>query len=411
MTTSAIIAVGETRHVSDQLGDRVELLPGKLDFALLSSTPSASPGERQTIAGRAHDLEDFICMDGELIYARFFADFGPLHLSRTVRFCRELESRLDFSISPTSRKYKRVVLYCSDHPHKRANAMTLLAIFLVVAGGLSPEAAVTRILSNGKLQPPFGFRDASCGVCTFFITLLDCARAVQKAIATSLWSYQDFSPDEYDHLDCLENGDINWIVPGKLIAFSGPQRERIVLDAESGAATLLARDYAACFRAMGVTCVIRFNETTTYDRKAFIHAGLRHVDMQFPDGSNPSDDILFKFIRVCERETGAVAVHCKAGLGRTGTTIAAFLMKNYRFSATEAIAWCRICRPGSIVGPQQHFLAVKQPELLALPSIFEVQPVLKPPQPAQRQSKKGTTQTKLERLPPHHKPRTHASSR
>jgi len=88
-------------------------------------------------------------------------------------------------------------------------------------------------------------------------------------------------------------------------------------------------------------------------------------------------------------------VHCKAGLGRTGTAIAAFLMKNYRFSATEAIAWCRICRPGSIVGPQQHFLAVKQPELHALPSIVEVQPIVKTAQRALKH-------TKLERLPSRH---------
>lgn len=59
-------------------------------------------------------------------------------------------------------------------------------------------------------------------------------------------------------------------------------------------------------------------------------------------------------------------MHCKAGLGRTGTNIAAFLIKNLRFTAPEAIAWCRMCRPGSIVGPQQQFLLVKQRELLGL---------------------------------------------
>jgi hypothetical protein len=52
----------------------------------------------------------------------------------------------------------------------------------------------------------------------------------------------------------------------------------------------------------------------------------------------------------------AIAVHCKAGLGRTGTCIGAYLMKNYRFTASEVIAWMRICRPGCVIGPQQHFL-------------------------------------------------------
>ena len=45
-----------------------------------------------------------------------------------------------------------------------------------------------------------------------------------------------------------------------------------------------------------------------------------------------------------------------AGLGRTGTLIACYVMKHYRFTHAEIIAWIRICRPGSIIGPQQHFL-------------------------------------------------------
>lgn len=45
-----------------------------------------------------------------------------------------------------------------------------------------------------------------------------------------------------------------------------------------------------------------------------------------------------------------------AGLGRTGTLIACYIMKHYKFTHGEAIAWIRICRPGSIIGPQQNFL-------------------------------------------------------
>jgi hypothetical protein len=32
------------------------------------------------------------------------------------------------------------------------------------------------------------------------------------------------------------------------------------------------------------------------------------------------------------------------------------MMKHYRFSAREAIGWMRVCRPGSVIGPQQQFL-------------------------------------------------------
>jgi cell division cycle 14 len=49
-------------------------------------------------------------------------------------------------------------------------------------------------------------------------------------------------------------------------------------------------------------------------------------------------------------------VHCKAGLGRTGTLIGCWVLKNFDITAREFIGWCRLCRPGSVLGPQQHFL-------------------------------------------------------
>lgn len=49
-------------------------------------------------------------------------------------------------------------------------------------------------------------------------------------------------------------------------------------------------------------------------------------------------------------------MHCLAGLGRTGTLISMYLMKHNGFTASECIGWCRIVRPGSIIGPQQHYL-------------------------------------------------------
>lgn len=88
----------------------------------------------------------------------------------------------------------------------------------------------------------------------------------------------------------------------------------------------------------------------------FTSVGIDHHELFFPDGTVPSKEILIKFLDISENSRAAIAVHCKAGLGRTGSLIGAYIIKHYQMSAHEAIAWMRICRPGSVIGQQQLWL-------------------------------------------------------
>ncbi|KAF1317924.1 Dual specificity protein phosphatase, partial [Globisporangium splendens] len=292
-----MVAAEET-SVPPPLYDRVAVIPGKLEYAATSQTTTTSPPTVSKTDSQGKEL--YVCIDDELVYARFFADFGPLNLAQTVRFCNDMhQKQRDFAAANDSDSpyaTTSIVVYSSEHPHKRANAMTLLALYLVIVHKCTPEQAVAR---SQSVRSPFGFRDAAYGICTFFITMLDCARAVHKAIQSGIWSLETFSLSEYEYYDQLQHGDLNWIIPGKLIAFSGPQRERTALDVpgKPTATTLLAQDYAKVFQELGVTCVVRFNEPSTYDRKAFLYAGIQHLDLQYPDDGNPPDEILYKFLR------------------------------------------------------------------------------------------------------------------
>jgi len=151
----------------------------------------------------------------------------------------------------------------------------------------------------------------------------------------------------------VENGDLNWVMDGKFIAFAGPHNSREL--SPEGYYTLTPEDYTPYFLKHNVQLVVRLNKKY-YDEQRFKEAGINHLELYYLDGSIPTNRILQTFLEAAETTSGAIAVHCKAGLGRTGTCIGCYIMKHYRFTAAEAIGWIRICRPGSIIGPQQHYM-------------------------------------------------------
>ena len=292
----------------------------------------------------------FFNIDNDLVYEPFFADFGPLDIGKTYRFITELEKLIQDPSYSDSKFYHHTSLDSA----KRANAACLMGCFQVILLGRTAEEA-WEPFANLELAI-VEFKDASYSNSPYRCNILDILRGLEYAIKLRWFDLRSFNLLDYEYYEKVENGDLNWIIPGKFVAFSGPASQSPDPD---GYRRFTPEDYVPIFKKLGVTMVIRLNNKQ-YDEERFTKNGIKHRDLYFLDGSCPNDDIIEEFLRIVEQEKGAVAVHCKAGLGRTGSLIAAYALKHYKFCSADFIGYIRLMRPGSILGPQQQFLVDKQ---------------------------------------------------
>ncbi len=118
---------------------------------------------------------------------------------------------------------------------------------------------------------------------------------------------------------------IKWLVPG--ILAGGPH------PAPSGDRTEVQRAIRE-LRAAGVGAIITLTEHALDLDGAFMD----HMHAATPDGEPPRHlDTICTFIDAARRRGEGTFVHCLAGIGRTGTVLAAWLIWSRGLSAWAAI--------------------------------------------------------------------------
>jgi len=100
------------------------------------------------------------------------------------------------------------------------NSAFLVAAFMVVILKKSAAEAMAKIATYSSLLR--AYRDASKGECFYECTVQHCIEGLEFAVKNGWYNYQNFNVKEYEHYEKVENGDLNWIIPGKFLAFMGP---------------------------------------------------------------------------------------------------------------------------------------------------------------------------------------------
>ena len=146
-----------------------------------------------------------------------------------------------------------------------------------------------------------------------------------------------------------------WLIDGALAGCPQPGlRWRRSHGARSGdTATALSEDLAA-LRGRGIGAVLSLTEDAL-PPDAIEAAGLVGLHLPVPDFHAPTPDQLraaMAFIDEHRADGTAVAIHCRAGQGRTGTVLAAYLIRGGA-AADEAITKVRGVCPGAIESDHQ----------------------------------------------------------
>ncbi|EAR97608.2 tyrosine phosphatase (macronuclear) [Tetrahymena thermophila SB210] len=283
----------------------------------------------------------YFCVDEELVYEPLNNDFGPFCIENTLQFIQSVQELLNNPEYSSSKLYHYTT---SEDSEKKVNSAFLIGAYQILCLNRSAEEVHQKFKNTEFIT----FRDSSDIKNDYKCTLLDCLKGLEYAHKLKWVEIQNFNIKAYQ---ALKKFDITVVIPNKLIAFQNPE----LFSQQETLCELTVDQSINIFKQMGVKLVIRLNKSS-YSPQLYERNGIKHVDLIFPDGTSPSEEIMYKFLQLVESVDGMVAVHCKAGRGRTGTLIGCYAIKHYHFPAKDFIGYIRIMRPGSIHGPQQPFL-------------------------------------------------------
>ena len=140
--------------------------------------------------------------------------------------------------------------------------------------------------------------------------------------------------------------NFSWLIPNQLAGAGQPGRGG---SGAGGDDETLSRDLRQ-LRRDGIGAIVSLTEEPLDNSVVGSH-GMRYLHLPVVDMMAPSFEEIDRFLafaRASIEENLPVVVHCRAGMGRTGTMLACFLVGREMLRPSEAVAEVRRVRPGSI---------------------------------------------------------------
>jgi len=249
------------------------------------------------------------------------------------------------------------------HIEQRTLSSFLMATYAILRLHWDAETVNQRLLASIPARLAF-FRDYH-GDSSYKLNIMDCLQGLQAGCVANKW-FTSFGRTKFP-LATNSHLDMNWIIPDVMLALKDPTVNR------SKDTRTVSKAYVKELKRCGISVIVRLNSNDhnvnfeyygkSYHPSDFKKEHFYHYDIPFCDVGTPTNAQVHQFVTLCERYGAGVAVHCHAGLGRTATMIGCYMIKHYNFTSRAVCGWLKLCRRGSVMGPQHFFLDKYQVDL------------------------------------------------